>query len=184
MRLNSIVYLLLIIGISFSIFQCIIQKKEIIEENNKIKYTIEKITGLSNKNDSDSYDAILSIPQINMKEGIYKDNYVKNKKRKNVIIYELSDYPDKRNSNLVLMIYSNNRIKDLERLNNDSLIEFYYRRVKYVYKINTCYTSEKNNIDYIERDKNKKTITLIISNKNKNKKTLIYIGYLIDEIRY
>jgi len=82
------------------------------------------------------------------------------------------------------MIYSNNKTKDLERLNNDSLIEFYYRKVKYVYKLNTYYTIEKNNINYIERDKNKKTITLMINSQDNKTKQLIYIGYLIDEIKY
>jgi len=67
MKINNICYTLLIISIYLIINRYIIEKKEIIIETKKIKNTIENITSYPKKNIDDIYDAILSIPQINMK---------------------------------------------------------------------------------------------------------------------
>ena len=51
-------------------------------------------------------------------------------------------------------------------------------------KINEYYDIEKNGTASIKRDINKKTITLITCSQKDKTKQLIYIGYLIDEIKY
>ena len=131
---------------------------------------------------------ILSIPQIKLKKGIYLKEDKRNNIEENIEIHKESDYPNVDNSNIILMAHSgtgaNAFFKDLEKLNQDSLIELYYEKAKYVYKIDNYYDIDKIGIATIKRDINKKTITLITCSQKDKTKQLVYIGYLIDEIKY
>lgn len=190
MKMDSkkIGYILLILSIILLVFKIIIIEKDKIIESNKIENTILNATGYLNKNIEDIYDAVLSIPYINLKKGIYDKNDKRNNVDENITIHKLSDYPDLDNSNLILMAHSgigrNAYFNDLDKLNTDSLIEFYYLNTKYVYKIDNYYTVNKTGTATIKRDINKKTITLITCSQKDKTKQLIYIGYLIDEIHY
>ena len=188
MKITRIGYLLLITGIILTVKNIIFDRKEVTVEKNKIEYTLEKEVGYHRKEIVDTYDAILSIPHIKLKKGIYELGDKRNNIEENVTIHKLSNYPNEDNSNLILMAHSGSGKKaffnDLDKLNNDSLIEFYYQRVKYVYKISDYYTINKNGYANIKRDKTKKTITLITCSKQNKDKQLVYIGYLIDEIEY
>ena len=181
-------YLLLIIGIILTANNYISERKEIFIEKNKIDYTLEKEVGYYKKNIEDTYDAILHIPQINLKKGIYEKDSKHNNIEENVTIHNTSDYPNNEDSNLILIAHSGTGkkafFKDIDKLNEDSLIEFYYQRKKYIYKIDNYYMIEKNGSAKIKRDTTKKTITLITCNEKDKTKQLIYIGYLIDEISY
>jgi len=188
MKIIKIGYLLLIIGTILTIKNIILERKETVVESNKLEYSLEKEVGYYRKEIEDTYDGILSIPQISLKKGIYEIDDKRNNIEENVTIHKLSNYPNQDNSNLILMAHSGTGKKaffnDINKLNNNSLIEFYYQRVKYVYKISNYYTIEKNGYAKIERDNTKKTITLITCNKEDKTKQLVYIGYLIDEIKY
>lgn len=187
MKIKNIGYLLLIIGTFITTYKYVNERKEIITEKNKIEYTLQKQVGYLKKDIEDIYDAILYIPQINLKKGIYKKNDKRNNIEENVTIHSSSDYPNKDFSNLILIAHSGTGKKayfnELHKLNEDSLIEFYYQNVKYVYKINNYYQVEKNGKANIKRDINKKTVTLITCSQKDKTKQLIYIGYLIDEIK-
>ena len=74
--------------------------------------------------------------------------------------------------------------KDLKELDTDSLIELYYKHAKYVYKIDKIYKVLKTGTINIENDSNKKAVTLITCDSNNKEKQIVYIGYLIDEIKY
>lgn len=188
MRIIKIGYLLLLIGITLTIKNTIFERKEVRLETNKIGYTLEKEVGYHKKEIENTYDGILSIPQINLKKGIYEIGDKRNNIEENVTIHESSNYPNEKNSNLILVAHSGTGKKaffnDINKLNNDSLIEFYYQRVKYVYKISDYYTIDKNGLAKINRDETKKTITLITCSREDKTKQLVYIGYLIDEIKY
>lgn len=188
MKIIKIGYLLLIIGTILTVKNTITERKELIIENNKVESTLQKEVGYYRKNIEDTYDGVLLIPQINLKKGIYEKDDTRNNIEENVTIHHSSNYPNEKNSNLILIAHSGtgkkaffNRINEL---NNDSLIEFYYQRVKYVYKISNYYTIEKNGYAKIKRDNTKKTVTLITCSKDDKTKQLVYIGYLIDEIKY
>lgn len=188
MKIINIGYLVLAIGTVLTSTKYMIQRREIIIEKNKIEYTIQGQTGYLKKEVEDTYDAILSIPQIDLKKGIYPKNDKRNNIEENVQIHELSDYPNVENSNVILMAHSGTGrkafFKDLDKLNQDSLIEFYYQKIKYVYKIYNYYSIEKNGTAPIKRNPTKKNITLITCNQKDKTKQLVYIGYLIDEINY
>lgn len=180
-------YLLLIIGLFIFGNKLINKRDKTIIENNKIAYTIEKEVNYNYK-DIDYYNMILVIPKINLKKGIYEKDDSRNDISKNIMIHNKSDYPDIENGNVILIAHSGSGylafFKDLDKLDNDSLIELYYKHTKYIYKLDNHYDIDKTGIASITRDNNKKTITLITcSNKDKNKQ-VIYIGYLIDEVKY
>lgn len=188
MKIVNFGYLLLIIGSVLLCQQYIYERQKIVIEKNKIAYSLQKETGYLEKNDIETYDAVLSIPSINLKKGIYDKNDSRNNISKNVTIHNESDYPNINNSNLILMAHSgsgsNAFFNDLDKLNNDSLIEFYYKKTKYVYKISNYYMIDKNGLASIKRDTSQKTVTLITCSKKDKAKQLIYIGYLIDEIKF
>lgn len=169
---------------------------EKIVENNKITYTINQQQNYNqqqlDKNKSsldtdDLYDGILSIPQINLKKGIYKKDDIRNNIEDNVTIHKSSTYPDNASSNIILIAHSGTGKKaffnNIDKLTKDSLIEFYYHGTKYVYKIDKNYQVLKNGTVLIDRNEKNKTITLITCVKNDKTKQLVYIGYLIDEIK-
>lgn len=181
-------YLLLMMGVIWTSYKYVSERNAIVYEKNKIAYTLQQQTGYLKKEVADTYDAILSIPQIELKKGIYKKEDVRNNIDESVTIHELSDYPNEDNSNVILMAHSGTGKKayfnDLEKLNTDSLIEFYYQKTKYVYKIDSYYTIEKTGVASIKRDATKKAITLITCSQSDKTQQLVYIGYLIDEIKY
>lgn len=181
-------YILIIVGVFITIYPYIIERYIVIEETNKIENTLAKEYGYSKIDNDDTYDAVLSIPQINLKKGIYNKEDKRNNIDENVTIHNLSNYPNEKNSNLILMAHSGSGVKaffkDINKLNTDSLIEFYYKNTKYIYKIDNNYTIEKTGSASIKINPNKKTITLITCSQKDKTKQLVYIGYLIDEIKY
>jgi len=188
MKIINIGYLLLIIGTLLISYQYIIERKELIIEKNKIENTLQQQTGYLVKKDIEVYNMILSIPQIKLKKGIYTKEDKRNDIEENIQIHEVSDYPNQDNSNVILIAHSGTGkkafFKDLEKLNQDSLIELYYNNIKYVYKIDNYYNINKIGTASIKRDKTKKTVTLITCSQSDKTKQLIYISYLIDEIKY
>lgn len=187
MKVIKIGNLLLILVSLMLCFEYVYERKKEIVESNKISYSLAKETGYLEKKNVDTYDGVLSIPYIDLKKGIYKKDDDRNNIDENVTIHNKSNYPNEENSNLILMAHSgsgdNAYFNDLDNLNNDSLIEFYYNKVKYVYKIDNYYEIDKNGLASIKRNNTKKTITLITCSKKDKTKQLIYIGYLIDEIK-
>lgn len=187
MKIINVGYCLLVFGSFLLCFNYVYDREKEIKENNKIAYSLAKETGYLEKKDVDTYNMILSIPYIDLKKGLYKKGDSRNNVDDNVTIHDKSDYPNQENSNVILMAHSGNGanafFNDLFKLNSDSLVELYYRKVKYVYKIDNYYTIEKNGYASIRRDINRKAITLITCSQKDKTKQLIYIGYLIDEIK-
>jgi LPXTG-site transpeptidase (sortase) family protein len=187
MKIHNIGYLVLIIGIIWTGYKYTNDRKEIVIEKNKIAYSLEEQTGYLKK-EVDTYDAILSIPKINLKKGLYQKEDTRNNIDSNIAFHELSNYPDEDNGNVILMAHSGEGktalFNDLDKLDTDSLIELYYQKTKYIYKIDDYYTIDKTGLASIKRDINKKTITLITCSQSDKTKQLVYIGYLIDEVKY
>ena len=187
MRIIKIIGVGLIsIGLSLNIYNKINTRNNIIRESNKIESTLKK--EVNYRYVDNSYDAVLAIPKISLKKGIYSINDKRNNIDENIMIHKDSIYPDQDNSNIILIAHSGNGdkaiFKDLKYINYDSLIEFYYHHTKYVYKIENIYSIEKSGKAIIRKENNKKTITLITCDSKDRTKQVVYIGYLIDEIKY
>lgn len=135
-----------------------------------------------------NYMAILEIPSINLKRGLvdYESKY--NDVKYNVQIIEKSTMPDVINGNLILASHNGTSkvsfFRNLSKLKDDSLIYVYYNGYKYIYEYSHSYDVDKVGKVEIVRDINKSTITLITCKTNDKKKQVVYIGYLIDKVKY
>ena len=178
-------YLLLILGITLSFMDIYSSRNKTIKEVNKVSSTLQK--EISYREAGDTYDAVLVIPKINLKKGIYRINDKRNNIEENIMIHKDSIYPDKDNSNVILIAHSGSGrlafFKDLNKLDTDSLIEFYYKHTKYIYKIEYIYNTVKNGTINLLNN-SFKTISLITCNPSDKTKQTVYIGNLVDQIEY
>ena len=173
-------YFLILTGILINLFSLYNVKKEKNIENNKIAYTLEK--EVKYREIDDTYNSILSIPKINLKKGIYSVLDNRNNIEENIMIHKDSNI-----NRIILIAHSGTGdkafFKDLDKLDYDSLIEYYYNHTKYVYKVNDIYEVEKRGVINL-KNSNKKTINLITCNEHDKTKQIVYMATLIDEIKY
>lgn len=129
---------------------------------NKIEITSSKT---QNKVEENNYIAILEIPKINLKKGLYPKNNKNNNVNKNVTILNESDMPTVERGNVILASHSGTSkqafFKNVSKLEIEDEIYFYYGNKKYLYKIVDKYETKKNGKVNIKRDINKNTLTLI-----------------------
>lgn len=186
MSKNKILLIIILFIILFDFKQIYTKYNNKVTENNKIEYTLNK--EINYKVKDDLYDGVLIIPKINLKKGIYKISDKRNNIDENIMIHKSSSYPNFNNSNLILIAHSGSGEKayfnDLDRLDSDSLIEYYYNHIKYTYRIDSIYKVDKTGMVNIKRNNKIKTITLITCDKLDKTKQVVYIGYVIDEIKY
>lgn len=143
----------------------------------------------TNKEDSKyHYIAVLEIPDINLKHGLYKKDDKYNDIAYNIQILKESTMPDIINGNLLLAAHSGNSevsfFNHLNELKQGSQIIIYYNGYKYIYDIQLINTVEKTGYINITRDKYKNAITLITCLNNSDSLQVVYIGYLIDKVAY
>ena len=131
---------------------------------------------------NDSYIAILDIPKINLKKGVYSKESTNNNIDRNILLLKESSMPDIENGNLILAGHSGNSknsyFKNLKKLNYDELAYIYYQGIKYAYKLVSKYEIIKNGEAIIHRNMNKNTLTLITCKDNSNKQ-IVFIFELI-----
>lgn len=136
------------------------------------------------KNDDLNYIAVLEIPKINLKKGLYSYNSIYNDVDKNIEILNVSKMPNKENSVLVLASHSGNSsvsyFKNLGKLQKNDLVIFYYNSVKYFYKIIDFYTENKSG--FIDKPKFKSGKYIILTTCKDSLNQLVYIGKLVKEV--
>lgn len=129
------------------------------------------------------YIATIDIPKAEISRGFYNKASELNEVNSNILILKESDYPDKKNGNVILAAhsgnYSNSYFTNLNRLTNGDLAYITYKNKKYTYKITNIYDVEKTGTVSVYRNKNKSTLTLITCNLNDNTKQTIYVAELI-----
>ncbi|MBE6150521.1 MAG: sortase [Firmicutes bacterium] len=159
-------------------------EKNVVLSNNEIKEEIiveKKIPKIE-------YVAILEIPSINLKRGLVDYNSKYNDVKYNVQTIKKSTMPDVINGNLILASHNGTSkvsfFRNLSKLKDESLIYVYYNGYKYIYEYSHSYDVDKTGKIEIIRDVNKSTITLITCKTNDKKKQVVYIGYLIDKVKY
>lgn len=135
-----------------------------------------------------NYIAVLEIESINLKRGLVSPDSKYNNVNYNIQIMETSNMPNIENSNLILAGHNGTSyvsfFKNLYKMSEGDLINVYYQGYKYVYQYNNSYEVDKTGVVSIIRDRNKNTITLITCKKNSKDKQLVFIGYLIDKVKY
>ncbi len=135
------------------------------------------------KNKKRDYVALLEIPKINFKRGLYSIDDPRNILSKNIIFLDKSDMPDKKNSRVIILGHSgdvsNAYFKNLYKLKKGNIIKLDYKNKKYEYKITDIYEVIKSGRLALESNKDKKTLTLVTCKGND--KQLVIISTLISE---
>lgn len=155
-------------------------------DNEEIKIIEEKQDKKINYN-YENYIAILEIPKINLKRGIYDKNSNLNNVNKNITLLKESIMPsDEKNSHIFLASHSGYGytafFKNINKLNIDDSIFFYYQNIKYIYKVLNIYEIEKTGSMSINFTYGS-DITLITCIYGTNKQ-LVYVASLIDKENY
>lgn len=125
----------------------------------------EKTTITNSRDEKNEYIAILEIPKINFKRGLYKQDSPESELSKNIIFLDSSDMPDKDNSRVIIIGHSgapsNAYFKNLYKLSLKDTLSLYYNNIKYSYKVTDIYEIKKTGTLALESNKESKTLTLV-----------------------
>lgn len=183
--------LLVIVGILIFIFPIIYNKYQEKQEEIKLEYFFE-VSTIDNYNvikdtKQEDYIAVLEIPSINLKKGLYAIDSKNNNVNKNIEIIDSSDMPDITKGNFILAGHSGTgRIAffdDLDKLIVDDTIIVYYKNIKYIYQINNIESIVKDGTIEIKREFEGMITLTTCNQKNKNEQ-LVITGILISKENY
>lgn len=183
--------LLVIVGILIFIFPIIYNKYQEKQEEIKLEYFFE-VSTIDNYNviedtKQEDYIAVLEIPSINLKKGLYAIDSKNNNVNKNIEIIDSSDMPDITKGNFILAGHSGTgRIAffdDLDKLIIDDTIIVYYKNIKYIYQINNIESIVKDGTIEIKREF-ESMITLTTCNQANKNEQLVITGILISKENY
>ena len=131
---------------------------------------------------TESYIAVLEIPEIDLRKGIYALGSRYNTVSRNVSILSPSNYPDVSGGNFVLAAHSGNGylsfFKNLYKLSVGSYAYIYYNNVKYTYKISYIYKQAKTGTINVYRPYGETTLMLITCTKNDESSQTVYVAVL------
>ena len=127
----------------------------------------------------DDYVAVLSIPKIGLKRGLYHKGYYKNSIEYNVTIHEKSDSPEVDKGNVILMAHSGTGniafFKDVYKLVIGDTASIEYNGKKYTYKIVNTYDVPKTGTVEIKRNYDKNVMTLITCRHGTNYQIVVIL---------
>ena len=193
---------LLFLGTLYFIYNYCQNRKQDIQENQMIEEFFE-ITNedaeeiIIEENDKDqeiviqketvNYMAILEIPKINLKRGLFDKNSSNNNVDRNIYILNETTLPDEQiNSHIILAAHSGNSyisfFRNLKKLDMKDKVYFYYKGVKYSYEVSNKYEIEKTGTTELKQT-NISDITLITCISGTNKQ-VVYVATLIDQENY
>lgn len=126
------------------------------------------------------YEAIVSIPKINLQNRLYNITDDRNDVNKNVYVLPSSDMPDIDDGNLILASHSGSSdiayFKNLNQLQKGDKVYIIYNHKKYEYLITNIYKQDKVGKIRIKRNYDKQTLTLITCDKYDDTKQIVYIA--------
>ena len=134
-----------------------------------------------------NYMAVLEIPKINLKRGLVDKNSSSNNVNRNIYILKETTLPDEQiNSHIVLAAHSGNSyisfFRNLKKLDMKDDIYFYYKGVKYIYKVSNKYEIEKTGTTELKQT-NMSDITLITCISGTDKQ-VVYVATLVGYENY
>ena len=160
-----------------------VKDQEIVEE---IETTEEEII-IKNNYNYENYIAVLEIPKINLKRGIYDKSSNLNNVNKNITILKDSIMPSGDNASHIFLASHSGYgytafLKNINKLNVDDSIFFYYQNIKYIYKVSSIYEIEKTGSMSVSfTDGSDLTLITCIYGTNKQ---LVYVASLINQENY
>lgn len=145
--------------------------KEYVEDENA---TYNKIINENTSNKKEEYVAILEIPSINLRKGIFAKESNLNIVN-NIKVLKESTFPDTYGGNLILAGHSGSGIyahfNDLHKLKIKDIINLYYKNYKYQFEIINIYEIEKTGKALIKDNYN--TNLTLITCKGSDKQLII-----------
>lgn len=131
-----------------------------------------------------NYIAVLEIPKIGLRKGLFDKNSSNNNVDKNIQILKESNMPDEINGNFILAGHSGDgRIayfKNLNKLEIGDIAYVYYNGGRYCYKLVNFYEIDKTGKANIIRNLNKTTMTLVTC-KHNTEKQIIFIFEIMED---
>lgn len=203
-KINNKYFIILIIGIffivvslSFFIYNAYNLKlkndydKLLLNDFFKIKdnITTKEDNNLLINNDKSNttanYFAVLEIPKINLKRGLYSKSNKNNNVNKNIYVLDETTLPNEQsNSHIILAAHSGNSsisfFRKLKFLQLNDEIYFYYENTKYIYKLINKYEVNKTGVINIKQTNNS-DITLITCISGTNKQIVLIAEYIKEE---
>ena len=132
------------------------------------------------------YFAVLEIPKINLKRGIYNVDSKDNNVDKNIYILKSSTLPNKQDSHIILAAHSGNSyisyFRNLHRVNKNDEVFFYFKNIKYIYKVIDKYEVDKTGKIELEFT-DSKDITLITCVHGEEKQ-LVVVAKIVSQENY
>lgn len=131
---------------------------------------------------TEKYVAVLEIPKIDLKKGLYDINSRYNTVSRNVMILSPSDYPDIDKGNFILAAHSGNGylsfFRNLYKLSEGDYAYVYYNNVKYSYEITSIYYQPKTGTISVHKPIGKTTLMMITCTKNDESSQTVYVAEL------
>ena len=188
-------FLLIIIGIFIYIFNLLSinivettnEKKieEFINVQIKLSPVISNADNIASNNEQkiteskENYIAVIEIPKINLKEGIYSKDSKLNNVDKNIKLLKESDMPDIEKGNMILAGHSGTGrtafFNNLIELEKADVVNIYYNNYKYSYKVINMYSINKTGKISLNISNSKSRLILITCDMNDKTKQLVFI---------
>ena len=135
-----------------------------------------------------NYIAVLDIPKISLKRGLFSINDKNNNVDKNVEILQNSDMPNVTNGTLALAGHSgNSRIAYFHRLyklkENDQVF-IYYQNEKYIYQVSKIERQDKDGTINFTKTKDTTELILTTCDQQNKGKQIVVVAKLVDKIPY
>ncbi len=152
-----------------------IKSLPVISNEDNIVSDKEQKTTESNEN----YIAVIEIPKINLKEGLYSKNSKLNNVDKNIELLKESDMPDVAKGNMILAGHSGTGrtafFNNLIELEKEDVVNIYYNNYKYSYKVTNMYSINKTGKISLNISNSKSRLILITCDMNDKTKQLVFI---------
>jgi LPXTG-site transpeptidase (sortase) family protein len=130
----------------------------------------------------ENFVAVLEIPKIDLKRGLYDVESKYNNVNRNIMILSPSQYPDVENGNFILAAHSGSGyisfFRNLYKLSTGDYAYVYYNNVKYSYEITNIYYQQKTGKIAVYRPQDKNTLMLITCTKNDESTQTVYVAEL------
>lgn len=135
-----------------------------------------------------NYIAVLEIPKINLKRGLFPINDKNNNVDKNVEILKNSDMPNVTNGTLALAGHSgNSRIayfRRLYKLKENDQVFIYYQNEKYIYQVSKIERQDKDGTISFTKTKDTTELILTTCDQQNKGKQIVVVAKLVDKIPY
>lgn len=147
----------------------------------------KNIESLDNK--KSTFIAVLEIPSINLRKGLYDSSSKSNSVSVGIEILKESDMPDISGGILALASHSGTSVisyfKNLENLEKKDLVYIYYNEHKYIYEIYDKLYQEKNGTIQVNKKNNDDSLLVLTTcSKEKEGYQLILLGKKIEIANY